>query len=64
MMGYSVRPLGWAARVYCGVTGICVFMPADAFGAGRWINAAGIGLAVALFSWEKAARHRAVAAGG
>src|SRR6266853_4803067 len=39
-------------------------MPADAFGAGRWINAAGIGLAAALFFWEKAARRRVVAAGG
>jgi TRAP transporter 4TM/12TM fusion protein len=64
MMGYSVRPLGWTARVYHGVTGVGIFMPADAFGAGRWINAAGIGLAVALFCWEKITRRRAVAAGG
>jgi hypothetical protein len=64
MMGYSVRPLGWTARLYYGITGIVIFMPADAFGAGRWINAAGIGLAVALFFWEKAVRRRAVAAGG
>ena len=64
MMGYSARPLGWTARVYHGVTGVGIFMPADAFGAGRWINAAGIGLAVALFCWEKITRRRAVAAGG
>jgi TRAP-type uncharacterized transport system fused permease subunit len=64
MMGYSVRPLGWAARLYYCVTGIGIFMPAGAFGAGRWINAAGIGLAVALFLSEKAARRRAVAAEG
>lgn len=64
MMGYSVRPLGWTARLYYAVTGISIFMPADALGAGRWINAAGIGLAVALFFWEKAARRRTVAAGG
>src|SRR6266705_3054062 len=64
MMGYSVRPLGWTARVYHGVTGVGIFMPADAFGAGRWINAAGIVLAVALFFWEKITRRRAVAAGG
>jgi hypothetical protein len=32
-------------------------------GAGRWINVAGIALAVALFVWEKAARQRGVAVG-
>ena len=64
MMGYAVRPLGPAARVSFAVTGLCLLMPASAFGAGRWINATGIGLAVALFFWEKAARRRAVAAGG
>src|SRR5258708_19919435 len=64
MMGYSARPLGWTARVYHGVTGVGIFMPADAFGAGRWVNAAGIGLAVKLFCWGKITRPRAVAAGG
>jgi len=64
MMGYSVRPLGWAARLYYGVTGIGVFMPAGAFGAGRWINVAGIGLAVALFFWERATRGGSAAPRG
>jgi TRAP-type uncharacterized transport system fused permease subunit len=53
MMGYSVRQLGWATRAYYAVTGIALFMPADAFGAGRWINAAGAGLAFVLFLWER-----------
>src|SRR5207244_5590969 len=48
MMGYALRPLGLAARFSFGVTGLCLFMPANAFGAGRWINAAGIGLAVGM----------------
>src|SRR6266436_1164406 len=63
MMGYAARPLGFAARVCHGVTGLCLFMPANAFGAERWINAAGVGLAVAMFVREKAVRRRAVAAG-
>lgn len=64
MMGYAARPLGLVARVCHGVTGLCVFMPANAFGAGRWVNAAGAGLALALFVREKAVRRRAIAAGG
>jgi hypothetical protein len=49
MMGYSVRPLGLAERVLYCVTGICTFMPADALGAGRWFNVAGVSLAIVLF---------------
>jgi len=64
MMGYAARPLGFAARICHGVTGVCLFMPANAFGAGRWINAAGLGLAVAMLVREKASRRRAVAAEG
>jgi TRAP transporter 4TM/12TM fusion protein len=64
MMGYAVRPLGLAARVSFAVTGLCLFMPAGAFGAGRWINVAGIGLAAAIFVREKAACRRALAAEG
>src|SRR6266571_2949905 len=64
MMGYAARPLGFAARACHGVTGLCLFMPANAFGAERWINAAGVGLAVALFVREKAVSRRVVAAGG
>ena len=49
MMGYSFRPLGLGERlVYC-VTGILTFMPANALGAGRWLNLAGVALAIALF---------------
>jgi hypothetical protein len=64
MMGHAARPLGFAARVCHGVAGLCLFMPANAFGAERWINAAGVSLAVALFVREKAVRRRALAAGG
>jgi TRAP transporter 4TM/12TM fusion protein len=62
MMGYAARPLGLAARIaYC-VAGMGIFWPANAFGAGRWINAAGIGVGVALIAWDRIARRRAVAA--
>ena len=62
MMGYSVRPLRVLDRLGYAATGICIFMPAGAFGAGRWINLAGIGLAVATFLLEKAIGRRAAAA--
>jgi TRAP-type uncharacterized transport system fused permease subunit len=62
MMGYSVHPLKLPARIYYSVTGLCVLMPGVS-GAGRWINVAGIALAVGLFVWEKAARRRGVAVG-
>ena len=63
MMGYSAQPLRLLSRVaYC-VAGIGIFLPASAFGAGRWINAAGVGLGAALIAWEKLARRRVMAAG-
>jgi len=63
MMGLRRASLGFAARVCYGVTGLCLFMPANVLGAERWINAAGVGLAVALFVREKPSAGRAVAAG-
>src|SRR5258706_6717037 len=62
MMGYAMRPLGLAARVSFAVTGLCLFMPASAFGAGRWINVAGIGLGSPMLLRGEAARPRALAA--
>jgi TRAP transporter 4TM/12TM fusion protein len=63
MMGYSAQPLRLLSRAaYC-VAGIGIFLPASAFGAGRWINAAGVGLGAALIAWEKLARRRVTAAG-
>jgi hypothetical protein len=59
MMGYAVL----IARICFGVTGPCLFVPANAFGAGRWINVAGTVLAIAMLVREKAARGSAVAAG-
>jgi len=53
VMGYSFRPLGVAARAVHCVTGICLFMPAGAFGAGRWINALGAALAVGSYLQDR-----------
>ena len=61
MMGYSVRHMGRLDRLSYGVTGLCLLLPLEAVGAGRWINLAGVCLAVALFFWERG-RRRAVAA--
>jgi len=62
MMGYAARPIGLVARIaYC-VAGVGIFWPANAFGAGRWINAAAVGLGVALIAWDRIVRRRAVAA--
>jgi TRAP-type uncharacterized transport system fused permease subunit len=52
VMGYSVRPLGFGARLFYALTGICIFLPADTFGTGRWINLGGVVLAATLFGWE------------
>jgi TRAP-type uncharacterized transport system fused permease subunit len=53
MMGYSVRPLGLAERLFYCVTGICTFMPANVLGAGRWFNVVGVALATALFLFSR-----------
>jgi TRAP transporter 4TM/12TM fusion protein len=63
IMGYSVRRLGAPGRVYYGITGLCLLIPLEAFGGGRWVNLAGLGMAIALVVGERALRRRrAVAA--
>lgn len=53
MMGYSVRPLGFLARVYYGTAGIFFVIPIDAFHIGRWLNIAAICMVSVLFVWER-----------
>lgn len=55
MMGYSSRPLGVLARLLHCAAGVGIFMPANAFGAERWINVAGVASGVALLAWGKIA---------
>lgn len=61
MMGYSVRRLTLAWRVYYGIAGICLLIPVNLFAGGRWVNLAGVCLAVLLFFWERLMRRRRAA---
>ena len=56
MMGYSLRRLSAGSRLYYGVAGLFLLIPLEALEAGRWINLAGIGMAAALFFWERSRR--------
>jgi TRAP-type uncharacterized transport system fused permease subunit len=62
VMGYSVRDLGWLDRLVYLIAGICLILPVGAFPAARWMNLAGVLLAIALLVWERALRRPAVAA--
>ena len=61
MMGYSVRRLAFAWRAYYGIAGICLLIPVNLFAGGRWVNLAGVCLAVLLFFWERLMRRRRAA---
>jgi TRAP transporter 4TM/12TM fusion protein len=56
MMGYAVRILTLFDRLYYALIGICIFLPASAFGVGRWINLAGIIAGVLLYFLERRRR--------
>jgi len=58
VMGYSVRHLRPLDRVCYIVTGLCLLMPLETFGIGRWINAIGACLAVALLVRERLMRRQ------
>ena len=47
-IGYARAPLGWAARGYSAVAGLFLMLPAESFGAARWLNIAGAVMAIAL----------------
>ena len=59
VMGYASRPLGIMGRLCYALTGICIFLPADTLGSGRWINVAGVAMAVVVFAWERLLRKPA-----
>jgi TRAP transporter 4TM/12TM fusion protein len=56
VMGYSLRPLGWLDRLLHMAVGICLIMPVGAFAAARWMNVAGVVMAVALLVYERMMR--------
>jgi len=61
MMGYSLRTLPVPDRVVYCIAGVCIFMPANVLGAGRWINVAGVAAAILLLARERYLRARAAA---
>jgi TRAP transporter 4TM/12TM fusion protein len=58
VMGYSIRPIGALERLVYVVAGLCLLTPLDAFGIGRWVNAVGAGMAIALIVRERMIRRR------
>jgi TRAP-type uncharacterized transport system fused permease subunit len=52
-IGYAGRALGWAARAYCALAGLFLMLPAQSFGAARWLNVAGAVMAIGLLLYEK-----------
>ncbi len=61
IMGFSVRPLAVGARVAYGVAGVMVFLPSVIAGPGRWINMAGLLLAIGLYVRDRALAGRPIA---
>jgi TRAP transporter 4TM/12TM fusion protein len=63
VIGYGMGRLGGPIRVVYVLTGLCLMMPIGAFGAGRWINLAGLAGAAALLAkaWLGRRQPRALA---
>jgi TRAP transporter 4TM/12TM fusion protein len=59
VMGYSLRDLGWLDRLLHMAVGICLIMPVGAFAAARWMNIAGVVVAIALLVYERMVRRPA-----
>ena len=57
VIGFSTRHLTAPFRALHILTGLCLLMPVGALGIGRWMNMAGIALAIALIAHAKLA-HR------
>ncbi len=64
VMGYSFRRLPAIDRIVYLLAGLCLLTPLGALGVGRWINAIGACLAVALLIRERLMRRRAQQAAG
>ena len=47
-IGYSAGALGWLARLYYGLAGLFLMLPAESFTQARWFNAAGALMVIAL----------------
>ena len=53
VMGYSVRDLRWTDRALYGVAGFFLLVPMGAFAAARWLNIAGVVMAIGIALWER-----------
>ncbi len=60
VMGYSVRHLALADRSAYLATGVFLLLPMAAFGVGRWINLAGLAMAIVIIAREKLHRRTTV----
>ena len=63
VIGYSFRRLWALDRFVYLLTGLCLLTPLATFGIGRWINGAGVCLAVALLIRERTRRRTRQATG-
>ena len=61
VMAYAWQPLGWMARLLFAIAGLFLVTPIEAFEYGRWINLAGLLLAIGLFASDRIGRRRAIA---
>lgn len=61
VMGYSVRHLGAVERLVHLAAGLALMLPVGAVAQGRWINALGAMLAMAIVAWYRLRRSAAAA---
>ena len=61
VMGYARHSLGVLTRVLYGVTGLFLVTPIEAFAEARWVNVAGVALAILLLGSERLMRRPAAA---
>ena len=60
LMGYYVRPLGWAVRLCFLATGLSTLLPAEAFEGALFINIVGAGFGAILVLKERAFKRHAL----
>jgi TRAP transporter 4TM/12TM fusion protein len=61
-MGYSFRRLPLTSRLVYGLVGVCLLMPVEVSELAKWLNIAGVCLALALLVWERVIYKRRGAA--
>ncbi len=60
LMGYYVRPLGWAVRLCFLATGLSTLLPAEAFEGALFINIVGAGFGAILVLMERVFKRHAL----